>query len=322
MPLMKEKRLSFGNLQVAIALEAAQAERLTRAAPYRHAVRPALRWLAGVARRGVRPAAGAPLPAAAPPAPAPLGPEGQAILERLKGIDWYHTIDLPHGAATPGFVDHREQVSLYGLPASLAGKRCLDVATYDGFWAFEMEKRGAAEVVAIDLESMAQCDIPRRLRASMLASGGDRPTGAGFRLVKELLGSRVERRFSSVYDLAPEKVGTFDLVFLSDLLLHLRDPMAALESVFSVVSPQGCAIVAEPYNPALDAFPQTALTEFAMHSEIWWLPGAACLKKMLGFAGFDRVEEIARFRLNTTVPLELRKVVFKAWPAGPEVRGA
>ena len=31
------------------------------------------------------------------------------------------------------------------------GKRCLDVGTYDGFLAFELERRGAASVVATDI---------------------------------------------------------------------------------------------------------------------------------------------------------------------------
>ena len=40
----------------------------------------------------------------------------------------------------------------YPVPADLSGLRCLDVGTMDGFWAFEMERRGAASVTAIDLD--------------------------------------------------------------------------------------------------------------------------------------------------------------------------
>src|SRR5579862_4659707 len=64
---------------------------------------------------------------------------------------WYHTLELGHGVVTPGWFDTRPAVCAVRFPASLAGVRCLDVATFDGFWAFEMERRGAAEVVAIDL---------------------------------------------------------------------------------------------------------------------------------------------------------------------------
>ncbi len=61
---------------------------------------------------------------------------------------WYHTIDLGNGLTTRGIFDHRSVVHCYGLPESLEGKTCLDVGTGDGFFAFEMERRGAARVVA------------------------------------------------------------------------------------------------------------------------------------------------------------------------------
>ncbi|MCW2544949.1 MAG: hypothetical protein JWM40_2501, partial [Frankiales bacterium] len=64
---------------------------------------------------------------------------------------WYHTIDVAPGVATPGFVDVRPFLAR-ALPASLAGKRCLDVGTFDGFCAFGMEDRGAGSVVGIDVD--------------------------------------------------------------------------------------------------------------------------------------------------------------------------
>ena len=42
----------------------------------------------------------------------------------------------------------------------LDGKRCLDVGTYDGFWAFEIEQRGAKEVVAVDVLDPRRWDWP------------------------------------------------------------------------------------------------------------------------------------------------------------------
>jgi len=44
----------------------------------------------------------------------------------------------------------------------------------------------------------------------------------------------VQRFERSVYDLSPEVDGTFDVVYLGSLLLHLRDPLRALEAVRSV----------------------------------------------------------------------------------------
>ena len=118
------------------------------------------------------------------------------------------------------------------FPDSLAGKRCLDIGTFNGFWAFEMERRGAEEVVAIDVLDPARWDWPVRSPSDVREAIGKRQAGgAGFEIAKRELGSSVERLDRSVYDLDPADVGEFDLVYLGSLLLHLRDPVAALERV-------------------------------------------------------------------------------------------
>ena len=67
----------------------------------------------------------------------------------------------------------------------VAGKHCLDVGTFDGFLAFEMERRGAAEVVCTDIPSHSDWDIPPRL-AWWAEKAGEK--GAGFRIASEILG--------------------------------------------------------------------------------------------------------------------------------------
>ncbi len=73
--------------------------------------------------------------------------QASAANERLGAgaaeIDWYHTQELAPGLVTPGMFDLRPYVERYGLPASMEGMRVLDVGTFEGFWAFEMERRGA-----------------------------------------------------------------------------------------------------------------------------------------------------------------------------------
>src|SRR5215218_3870955 len=76
---------------------------------------------------------------------------------------WYHTIDLAAGVTTPGWFDLRPVVDQMPWP-DVRGKRCLDVGTYDGFLAFEMERRGAAEVVATDISDPSGWDLPVRTR--------------------------------------------------------------------------------------------------------------------------------------------------------------
>src|SRR6478735_9319868 len=79
---------------------------------------------------------------------------------RARELSWYHSLELAPGVVTPGFFDTRPTVAKVPLPADLTGKRCLDVGTWDGFWAFEMERRGAASVTAIDLDDPQQWDWP------------------------------------------------------------------------------------------------------------------------------------------------------------------
>ena len=74
------------------------------------------------------------------------------LATEVEKYPWYHTLELGNGVVTKGMFDHRPVLSRYPIPADLTGKRCLDVATMDGYWAFEMERRGAASVTALDLE--------------------------------------------------------------------------------------------------------------------------------------------------------------------------
>jgi tRNA (mo5U34)-methyltransferase len=310
---LKEKRVSLGSLQFAVSMESRQADRLRRTVPYRRVVLPALGWLERRAAGGNCHALAEPSFEPPPPS-APDSPEAREILDRVQTVEWYHAIDLPHGVSTPGYVDHRGQVSLYGLPEDMRGMRALDVATYDGFWALEMEKRGA-DVTAIDLESLEQCDYPRRFRHHARSGGEVRKTGAAFDLARELLGSRVERRLMSVYDLSPEAVGTFDVVFLSDLLLHLRDPALAIENVASVTRESGFAIVAEPFNERLEQF-EDPISQFGFEQAVgWWQLSAKTLRTMMWAAGFDRIDEVSRFRLVCKASVPLIKVVLKGYPA-------
>ncbi len=123
--------------------------------------------------------------------------------------------------------------------------------------------------MCIDIPSVQCADIPDRIR-DRLSPDQDHATGDGFRLAHELLGSRVERRELSVYDLDPEAVGKFDVVLMSDLLLHLRDPMRALERVYSVVRDGGHAIIAEPHNPELDVLGESAVQQLLGYERYVW----------------------------------------------------
>src|SRR3954447_2697747 len=208
-----------------------------------------------------------------------------------RAVQWYHTLELPDGTVTPGWFDLRALPDRL-LPASLAGRRCLDVGTFDGFWAFAMERRGAAEVVAVDLLDPRQWDWPAA--APVLDEIAARKRGDGFLLVREALGSRVERLERSVYNLAPGGIGSFDFVYVGSLLLHLRDPVRALERVRRVC--RGVLLVVDAIDPVLSALhPLKPLAGLdGVGRPWWWLPNAAGLRQMVEVAGFETIGPVRR----------------------------
>jgi tRNA (mo5U34)-methyltransferase len=131
---------------------------------------------------------------------------------------WWHEIELAPGIVTPGDDSNRMKLPILdqiGLPQRMAGLRVLDIGCSDGFFSFEMERRGA-EVTAIDF-------VPE--------------TYTGFATARKVLGSRVSYRMDNVYNLSPERYGEFDLVLFMGVLYHLRKPLAALDAIRSVMKP-------------------------------------------------------------------------------------
>ncbi len=220
------------------------------------------------------------------------------LLQRVRAISWYHTLDLTPELTTDGWFDNRPFVDHYGLPERLDGMRVLDVGTWDGFWAFEMERRGA-EVVALDVEHESEYDWPPRRRPPRYA---DLQRGDGFRLAKEILDSSVERVHCSVYDALPRDLGTFDLVFCGVVLLHLRDQLLALERLANLC--HGRLILAEEYDRlcSLLPFPVSRYRADRDAAVVFWLPSRRTWKRMVWSAGFDDVKEQGRFKQTITSP--------------------
>lgn len=210
-------------------------------------------------------------------------PDRGAVLER----QWYHTLELAPGLVTPGWFDTRKLLPELPFPPSLSGRRCLDVATFDGFWAFEMERRGAEETIGIDLLDPAALDWPANSTAAVLeAIGARKDAGAGFEIARRALGSAVQRLELSVYDLDPSVVGEFDFVYVGSLLMHLRDPVRALERVRSVC--RGTLLVVDNIDMALTVLhprrPVAALD--GVGRPWWWKMNLAALIRAVEAGGF------------------------------------
>ena len=223
-------------------------------------------------------------------------PADETLREQVAALDWYHTLELAPGVVTPGWFDTRAAVDLLPLPESLAGKRCLDVGTFDGFWAFELERRGADEVVAVDILDPAQWDWPVNSAPESIAAVGRRKgQGDGFQIARDALGSKVDRREMSVYDLDPDDIGMFDFVYLGSLLIHLRDPVRALERVRSVC--RGTMLLVDVIDLPLTMLFRSRPTAMldGEGRPWWWKPNQAALVRLVEAAGFRVVGTPRRF---------------------------
>jgi tRNA (mo5U34)-methyltransferase len=205
-----------------------------------------------------------------------------------------------------GWFDLRPAIQHYGLPDDMTGLRALDVGTSDGFWAFEMERRGA-DVVAIDLPDERQLDWPKRFRP---AEFPEEPRGAGFAIAKELRGSRVERIEMSIYDATPESLGTFDVVLCGSVIIHLRDQMRALEHIAGLC--RETFISCEVYGRLVELLP-IAVARFVGHRNpvSFWEPNSRAWERMIYAAGFDRVERRGKFKMEAK-DFSVPHVVFHA----------
>jgi tRNA (mo5U34)-methyltransferase len=207
---------------------------------------------------------------------------------------WYHTMELRPGIVTPGWFDLRSVMNRMPWP-DVRGRRCLDIGTYDGFLAFELERRGASEVVATDIASHDLWDWPHELRSRGLEfmdefSG---PKGRGFEVASRAYSSSVRREEISVYDLTPECVGMFDVVVCGTLMLHLRDPFRALAAIHSVCA--GVLLSAEQIELGLTlAHRRTPITSLEHIREVQWhVPNLAGHRQMIEASGFD-IEQAPR----------------------------
>jgi len=224
------------------------------------------------------------------------------LRDRRESLGWWHSFELPDGTTVEGVVpldNLRRRIAQFPIPEDLRGKRVLDIGAWDGWYSFELERRGA-EVLAIDV-----WDNPR------------------FHEMRDRLGSRVDYRLLDVYDLDPSSVGRFDVVLFLGVLYHLKHPLLALERVCSVTTDLA----------AVDSFVWTSRRgwrsritkrpvmeffesdEFGGQTDNWVAPTLPCLMSFCRTAGFARVE--LQNQLPTTAALACRR----AWEDPVDGRG-
>jgi len=214
----------------------------------------------------------------------------QDVRERIGSVaHWYHRIEIRPGIVTPGISPSAELTLRHlDLPERCDGMRVLDVGARDGFFSFELERRGA-DVVAVDYMD---------------------PGETGFAVARELLSSQVDYLVDNVYRLSRERHGEFDVVLFLGMLYHLRDPLLALDRLWDVCGDGGLLAVETQLldNALLRAdgsvtrlerdLADVALMQFYPGAMLngdatnYWSPNSACMRGLLEEAGFEPTREV------------------------------
>lgn len=213
------------------------------------------------------------------------------IVELIKQVPWwYHSFEIVPGVTTPGIcpVNAKEAFQRFDLNAELTGKRVLEIGTWDGPYAFELESRNA-EVVATDIQD---------------------PDRTGFNTAKRILNSTVEYARTSVYDLTENLDGTFDIVVFMGVFYHLKYPILAFEQINKVLRDDGLLLFEGEYLShyaetleqkkinrlyrfilVLLAYSDIPITlcypgKYKNESSNWHIPNIACVKSWMIATGF------------------------------------
>ncbi len=223
---------------------------------------------------------------------------------------WWHSFELPDGTLIQGVCgvqSLKNRIEQFPIPQDLRGKRVLDIGAWDGWFSFEMERRGA-EVLAID-----NWDNPR------------------FHQAKTMLNSRVEYRQMDMYELTPERVGRFDIVLFLGVLYHLKHPLLALERVCALTTELAAVdsfVLREEHRQGekVDQRPVMEFyetNEFGGQTDNWVAPSLSCLQAFCRTAGFARVE------LRTVLENSACLACYRHWeqpasgaPEGPQLVAA
>jgi tRNA (mo5U34)-methyltransferase len=212
----------------------------------------------------------------------------RAVLDRVPL--WFHTFSLdgPMGLYTHGVArDHRYRIP--ALPTNFAGMSVLDVGTFDGFYAFLAEARGAGRVVAVDNEQYREWVSSRW--------GVELEGGEGFTAIQELLDSEVEYRHLDAFDL-DELDEVFDFVFCFGILHRVENPLGLLRILRRRVA-DGGRVLLETHGSADRILNSSAAVHIPAAGEVYarddcvyWGFTSTGLNAMARHAGFEDFELI------------------------------
>lgn len=199
---------------------------------------------------------------------------------QIRAIRWFHGFELG-GLHTLGpeasALMLKRADNVFKHPVT--GKSVLDIGAWDGFFAFEAERRGASRVLATD---------------HFCWSGPGWGTKAGFDLAARIKNSSVESMDIDVPDISPDRIGTFDVVLSLGVIYHLRDPIGHIEQIGRLSTDQ--VIVETLLDTSFALKPRFLLVKGnrdcadSRDSTNFLAPNVRAMRSLLAMVGFLRVE--------------------------------
>jgi O-methyltransferase len=216
--------------------------------------------------------------------------DSRSLLE-LGDCDFYHTFEHRNGLLR-GAWDLRTHEPEYLGFVPLGGRRVLELGPSSGYLTFFMERCGAS-VVGFDAGFTAEIDLLPVSGWDMYAARTTHMHMIGryqnsWWFMQRELASRAKMVYGNIYGL-PGDLGTFDVAFFGNILLHLRDPFAAISEAARVT--RSTLVVSETLTAAA-AGEDRGLMIFdpvgGEHPTNWWSLSPGAVVTMLKRVGFSR----------------------------------
>lgn len=211
-------------------------------------------------------------------------------------------MDLPGIGVVGGAWDLRGRFDDYVDSADLAGKSVLDIGTAGGFLTFEAEKRGA-KVVSFDMDDKRRqhylpykghiCYEDKSAYTRDLNVGYQRWKN-GYWFAHQCVRSNARMFYGDIYDL-PVELGSFDVVIVGCIMMHLQNPIIALESI-SRVSADKIIVV-----DTVDVHQQDRFAHLESRAEdpsghfIWWVYSVGLYREVFAMLGYDLVRVAQKY---------------------------
>jgi SAM-dependent methyltransferase len=257
-------------------------------------------------------------------------PSDELLRQLASEPEWMYPWELAPGVVAPVHADHLtaihetrlammepavREVLLAAKSGEGAGGTVIDLACNEGWFSHRALDYGAAKVLGVDIR-----DVNVR-RANLVAEQ------------LGLAGDHLEFRQGDVFDLDPEEVGTFDVVFLLGLIYHLEDPMGAIRKARSLCK-RLCVIETQltRYEDQIEwgrgkphrAFAPASFAAFFEHDAnenpvasapgiLSLIPNRAAVEEMGRTAGFSMVEEVEPTAAMQSQFIDRDRGLFLAW---------